>query len=118
MLLLSKLKIIQTFRNQEGMTDMNRVVDTEPNSKNNVDTRNDINCDVPEVEKSNNISQSEDYNQDDHDTDLNVAEKKESNNKNTNHSKSNISPKLIADNLISFPSSVNFAMAKSVRRFC
>jgi hypothetical protein len=63
------------------MTDMNRVVDTEPNSKNKVDTRYDIIGHVPEVQKPNNISQSENYNQDDHDTDLNVAEKKESKNR-------------------------------------
>ena len=42
MLLLSELKIIHTFRNQEGMTNMNRVVNTKANSKNNIDTRYDI----------------------------------------------------------------------------
>ena len=55
MLLLSELRIIQTFYNQESMR-------VEDNSKNNIDT---------EVEKSNHISQSENYNQDE--ADLNVC---------------------------------------------
>ena len=98
------------------MANVNRVVDTESNSKDNIDTGDDVNCDAPEVEKSNNISEGTKNNENDHDTDLNVAEKKESDNKNTNHSQSNVPPQLISNNLISLPSSIHFAVTESVRR--
>ena len=55
------------------MTNMYRVVNAQANCKDNVDTGDDVNCDAPEMKESNNICQSADYNDDDHNTDLNVA---------------------------------------------
>ena len=57
------------------MSDMYGVINTETNCKDNVDAGDDVNGDAPEMEKSNNISESGDHNEDDHNADLNVAEK-------------------------------------------
>ena len=74
------------------MTYVDRIVNTESDGKNNVDTGDDVDGDVPEMKESNNVSEGEDYNQDDHDAYLDVTEKKKSDNKNTNHCQPNISP--------------------------
>ena len=100
------------------MTYVDRIVNTESYGKNNVDTGDDIDGDVPEMKESNNVSEGEDYNQDDHDTYLDVTEKKESHNKNTDHSQPNISPQFIPNYLICFPSSIHFTVTEFVGRFC
>ena len=47
------------------MTYVDRVVNTESDGKNYIDTGDDINGDIPEMKESNNISESEDHKQDD-----------------------------------------------------
>ena len=74
------------------MTYVDRVVNTESDGKNNIDTGDDIDGDVPKMKESNNVSECKDHNQDDHNTDLDVAQKKKSDNKNTDHCQPNISP--------------------------
>ena len=44
-----------TCRDKKGMTNMDRVVNTEANCKDNVDARDDVDCDAPEMKESNNI---------------------------------------------------------------
>ena len=44
------------------MANMHRIIHTESNSKDNIYTGDDINGDVPEVKKSNDIGQSDDNN--------------------------------------------------------
>ena len=74
------------------MTYVDRVVNTESNGKNNIDAGDDVYGDIPEMKESNNVSEGEYHNQDDHNADLDVTEKKKSDNKNTDHCQSNISP--------------------------
>ena len=74
------------------MTYVDRVVNTESDGKNYIDTGDDINGDIPEMKESNNVSECKDHNQDDHNTDLDVAQKKKSDNKNTDHCQPDVSP--------------------------
>ena len=57
------------------MTYVNRIIYTKPYRKDNIDTGNDVNGDFPEVEESNDVNKCEHNDEDDHDADLNVAEK-------------------------------------------
>ena len=82
----------KTFCNKECMAYVDRVVHAESDGKDNVDAGDDVNSDLPEMKEPNNISEGENHNQDDHDTDLNIAEKEKSNNENTDHSQPNVPP--------------------------
>ena len=113
---LKKFKSKVTFCYKECMADVDGIVNAESNGQYNINTGNDINGDVPEVEESNNVCEGKNHNQDDHDTDLEVAKKEKSNNEHTDHSQANVPPELIPDNLICFPSSVHFAVTECVRR--
>ena len=57
---------------------MHRVVHTETYGNHNVDTGDDVYCDVPEVEKSNNVNESDDHNPKNHQRDLEVGKENES----------------------------------------
>ena len=81
-----------TFASDEGLADMDRVVNKVYNGKDNTDTGDYIDGDVPEMKKSNNIGEGEDHDEDDQDADLDVTEKKESNKEDTEHGQSQISP--------------------------
>ena len=107
-----------TFGNEEGMAGMDEIVDTVHSGKDDKDRRDDIDGDVPEMKKSNNISEGEDHNEDDKDADLEVTVKKDSNKEYTDHSQSHISPKLIIDYFICIPSSIDFTLTKFVWRVC
>ncbi len=48
-----------TFTNYEGVGYMSRVVHTQPDGQHDVNARQRINCDVPEVQESNNVHQSQ-----------------------------------------------------------
>ena len=95
------------------MPDMDRVIHTKPNCKNNVDAWDDIDSDVPEVKKADDIGQGDDDNGENHEADGNIGKKYQSDDKNTNHSKSYVSPQFIPDNLICLPGSIHLDMTKS-----
>ena len=57
-----------TTGNKESMSNMNRVVDTQPNGKNDIDTGDNIDGDVPEVEESDYVDQRKNDSQKDHQT--------------------------------------------------
>ena len=59
------------------MSHVDRVVNTQSNGKYYRHTGNDINGHVPEVEKANNVGQSEDYTGEDNDTDAEVGKEDE-----------------------------------------
>ena len=44
-----------TCGDQESMTNMGRIVNTEPDGKNNVDTGDYVDGDVPKVKEANNV---------------------------------------------------------------
>ena len=113
-----KLRNIKnTLCTNEGTTNMDKVVNTDYNGKDNRDTGDDIDGDIPEMKESNNISESEDHKQDDQDANIDVKEKKESDKDDTGHSHTNISPQFKLDYFISIPKSIDFAVTEFVRRF-
>ena len=93
---------------------MDRVVHTEAYSNNNVDTGDDINSDVPEVEKTNNVNESDDNNPKNHQTDLEVGQKNESDDEDTKDGKTNISPQFKSNNLVRLPSCINLHKTESI----
>ena len=56
------------------MTYVNRIIYTKADSKDNIDTGNDVKGDFPEVKESKYVNKCEHHYEDDHDADLNVAE--------------------------------------------
>ena len=56
---------------------MDRVVYTETNSQDDVDAGDDVDSDVPEVEKANDVSETDGDHEDNHETDLDIAEEEE-----------------------------------------
>ena len=59
------------------MADMNRVINTEANCQDYVDTTDDVDGDVPEVKEANNVEESEDDSGEDHQGDPHVGEEDE-----------------------------------------
>ena len=55
------------------MSDMNRIIHAQSNSEDKVNAGYDVNGYVPEVQESNDVSESKDYNEVDHDTDADVS---------------------------------------------
>ena len=100
------------------MANMNRVVNTQTNSEHNVDAGDDVNGDAPDMEETNNICESADHNDDDHEADLNVTKKKKGNNKYTDHSQANVPPEFITNDSVCLPGSIDPAVAESIRRVC
>ena len=56
---------------------MDRVVYTETHSQHYVDAGDDVDSDVPEVEEADDIGETECDHEDDHETDLDIAEEEE-----------------------------------------
>ena len=59
------------------MADVDRVVYTETNSQDDVDAGDDVDSDIPEVEEADDICKTECDHEDDHETDLDIAEEEE-----------------------------------------
>ena len=89
------------------MRNMDWVVHTEAYGNDNVDARDDVNGDVPEVEKANNVSEGDHNNTKNHQTDLKISQKNESDDEHTEDGKTNIPPQLEADNPVCLPSCIN-----------
>jgi len=67
------------------MSDMNRIIHAQSNSEDKVDAGDDVNGDIPEVKKADDIGQSDDNDDENHETDRNISEKYQSDNKDTKH---------------------------------
>ena len=52
-------------RNEEGVTNVDRVVHTEADSQHDVDTGDDVDGDVPEMQKAHDVHESEDHSEED-----------------------------------------------------
>ena len=85
---------------------MDSVVNTEAYGNDYVDTGYDIYCDIPEVEETNDVSESDDDHTQDREADLKVGHEEQSDQEDTDHGQPYISSQLIANNLISVPGSI------------
>ena len=95
---------------QEGMADVDAVVDAQPNGEDNVDAGDDINGDAPEVKKANNVSECEDNGEDNQETDLDVGEEQEDHSSNAGQGQEDVPPQLMSNDLIRLPSSIDLNM--------
>ena len=81
------LKLIQfldfsppnTCGDQESMTNMSRIVNTEPDGKNNVDAGDNVDGDVPKVKEANYVNNSYSDDEKNEKADWKVGEKQEGN---------------------------------------
>ena len=94
------------------MANMHRIIHTKSNCKDNVYTWDDVNSDVPEVKKSDDIGQSDDDNSENHEANGDICEEYQCDDKNTDHGQPNISPQLKSNNFIGLPGSINLYMTK------
>ena len=97
------------------MANMDWVINTQTNGKNNIDTRDDVDSDIPEVKETNDVDQGEDDCQQDHQAYLKVGKKDENDNEDGSHSETNISPQFVSDDLVSLPSSIDLHKTKRLR---
>ena len=72
-----------TPSNQKSMANMHRIIHTQSNSKDNVYAGDDIDSDVPEVKKSDDIGQSDDNNSENHEANGYIREKYQCDDKDT-----------------------------------
>ena len=79
---------------QEGVADVDRVVHAEANTEHDVDTGDDVDRDVPEVEKTNDVGETDGDHEDDHETDLDITEEEERDDDHSSNGQPKITPQL------------------------
>ena len=89
------------------MTNVNRVINTETYSQDNVDTTDDVNSDVPEVEEAHNVHQCQDHSEEDHERDSDVGQQDDDNSEDSSKSQANVPPQFITNNFICLPGSIH-----------
>ena len=98
----------------EGQPYVDRIVDTEPDGEDDVDARDDVDGDVPEVEEANDVSEGDDDDADDVDADAEVGEEEEGDDGDGSDGKSDISPELKTDDFVCFPGRVDLAVDRVI----
>ena len=93
---------------------MNRVVDTEADGKHDVDTGDDVDGDVPEVEEADNVCQGDDDDADDVDADADVGEEEEGDDGDGSDGEPDVPPELKADDLVRLPGRVDLAVNRVI----
>ena len=76
------------------MTNVDSVVHTEADTEHNVDAGDDVNSDVPKVKKANDVGKTDCNHEDDHETDLDVAEEEECDDDHSSDRKAKVTPQL------------------------
>ena len=93
----------------EGQPYVDWIVDTEPDGEDDVDARDDVDGDVPEVEEADDVGEGDDDDADDVDADADVCEQHKGDQGHRRHGKPDVSPELKSDYLVCLPGSVDFA---------
>ena len=91
---------------------MNRVVDTEANGKHDVDTGDDVDGDVPEVEEANDVDQGEDNGEEDHQADRQVGQQDQGDDEDAGHGEADVPPKLKPNDLVGLSGGVDLVEAE------
>ena len=76
------------------MADVDRVVHTEADTEHDVNAGDDVDSDVPEVEKANDVSETDGDHEDDHETDLDITEKEERDDDHSSDGQAKVTPQL------------------------
>ena len=93
---------------------MNRVVHAQTYGNHNVDTGDDVNGDIPEVEKTNNVNEGDHNNTKNHETDLDIGQENESDDEDTHDGETNISPQFKSNDLVCLPSCINLDKGEGI----
>ena len=96
--------------NHKSETNVDRIVDAETDGEDNVDTGDDVDGDVPEVEEADDVREGDDDDEDDVDADADVGEKEEGDDGDGGDGEADVSPKFKPDDLVSLPSRVDLAV--------
>ena len=94
------------------MADMNRVINTEANCQDYVDTTDDVDGDVPEVKEANNVHQGEDHSNEDHHRDPHVGEEDEDDGEDGRQGQPDVPQQFVADDLVRLPGGVDLDEAE------
>ena len=76
------------------MADVDGVVHAEADTEYDVDAGDDVDSDVPEVEKANDVSKTDCDHEDDHETDLDIAEEEERDDDHSSDGQAKVTPQL------------------------
>ena len=98
------------------MGDMDRIVDTEANSQDDVDSRDDVNGDIPEMEEANNIHQGGSNHGKDKDDNKDVTEEESGDDGDAQDGEEQVPGELLSDDLICFPSRIDLTVGEQVWR--
>ena len=97
---------------------MDGVVHTEPHCQDYVDAGDDVDGDVPEVEESDDVGETEGDHEDDHEADLYVTEEEEGDEDHAGDGEAEVPPEFSPNDDICLPAGVDLDMAEVVGRGC
>ena len=93
---------------------MNRVVHTETDGEHDIDTGEDVDGDVPEVQITNNVCEGDGDNAHDIHAYLQVGEEQQGGDEDGSHGKPNVSPQLKTNDLVTLPEAIDLAVVEGV----
>ena len=108
--------LTSSFRGEEGVSNVDSVVNTETYGQDYVDSGENVNSNAPEVEETHNVHQSDDdhaQHQEDHED---VAQEEHGDDGHTEDGEEQVPHKLESNNFISFPGRVDLGVREEVRR--
>ncbi len=91
----------------EGVGDVSRVVDAQPDGQHDVDTGDGVDGDAPEVEHAHHVDQGEDDAEQHQAAYLEVGKQKQGYGEDGHHGQAQVAPQLAPNHLVSLPSGVH-----------
>ncbi len=93
---------------------MNHIIHTEPNGEHNVDTGDDVNCHVPEVQEAHQIDECGHHTGEHKEADGDVDEEKHSHNHHAAHGHAHVPHQFEPDDLVRFPGRVDLHVGEGL----
>ena len=91
---------------------MARIVDTEADSKDDIDAGDDVDGDAPEVEEANEVDEGEEDGGEDEDAEAEAAEEKEGDDQDSEQGEPQVPPELASNDLVRLPGGVDLDEAE------
>lgn len=98
------------------MGNMARIVDTEADSKDDIDAGDDVDGDAPEVEEANEVDEGEEDGGEDEDAEAEAAEEKEGDDQDSEQGEPQVPPELASNDLVRLPGGVHQGVAERCRK--
>ena len=92
------------------------IVDTESNSKDDIDAGDDVDGDSPEVEEANEVDEGEEDGDEDEDAEPDAAEEEEGDDEHGAQGEPQVPPELAPDDLVRLPGGVHQRVAEGSRK--